>query len=437
MRKLTISKSKDLILSDGKPFFYFADTVWSAFTNITFEDWEEYLEKRKSQGFNTLQIDILPQWDRCLPDLNIHPFEIDANGKYIYESFNEAYFDRAEKMLEIAVKFGFTPALIVLWSNYVPDTHFKGLYGYDPMPFSFVENYCKYIVKRFAKFNPIFAISGDTNFFKTADEYYYKALVTIKKEAPDCLTTLHICGGAEDIIPLYHAVDYPDLLMNAPELDFYMYQSGHFGDYFDRSFNYCKYFYDLPVKRPIINSEPCYEGWSNGVEKYTGLHVRKVTYLSLLAGAKAGITYGGQGIWQWQEKSKKHPPSDPSITEKLYWAKDPDTWREVLNYDGVYEMCYAKWLFESFGLYDIEPLEVDNGLRHFKMAASPEQKKVVMYVPVGVEFEVPMNFSEYEVNMIILDRKLILKPKMEMKNGTTTFKNYPFLSDAIIICIQK
>ena len=37
---LTIAENKKHLLKDGKPFFYLADTCWSAFTNITDEEWE-------------------------------------------------------------------------------------------------------------------------------------------------------------------------------------------------------------------------------------------------------------------------------------------------------------------------------------------------------------------------------------------------------------
>ena len=64
MEPVVVSKTQDYFLRNGKPFFYLADTVWSSLTNTSFEEWEEYLTYRKIQGFNALQIDILPQWDR-------------------------------------------------------------------------------------------------------------------------------------------------------------------------------------------------------------------------------------------------------------------------------------------------------------------------------------------------------------------------------------
>lgn len=72
--KLTVNGRQDGFLCEGKPFFWFADTCWSAFTSITEADWDYYLTRRAEQGMNVLQINTLPQWDRCCPDLGIWPY---------------------------------------------------------------------------------------------------------------------------------------------------------------------------------------------------------------------------------------------------------------------------------------------------------------------------------------------------------------------------
>ena len=38
--KLGVNARKDGFLLDGEPWFWFADTCWSAFTSITREDWD-------------------------------------------------------------------------------------------------------------------------------------------------------------------------------------------------------------------------------------------------------------------------------------------------------------------------------------------------------------------------------------------------------------
>lgn len=59
--KLTVADDHRCLQRDGKPFFWLADTLWSAFTNMTDQELESYLILRRQQGFNVLQINILPR----------------------------------------------------------------------------------------------------------------------------------------------------------------------------------------------------------------------------------------------------------------------------------------------------------------------------------------------------------------------------------------
>lgn len=61
MSRVTVSEDKSTFCRDKKPFFYLADTIWSAFTNITEDEWIYYLKRRKEQGFNVLQINTMPR----------------------------------------------------------------------------------------------------------------------------------------------------------------------------------------------------------------------------------------------------------------------------------------------------------------------------------------------------------------------------------------
>ena len=85
MNNLRVSETKDILEKNGEPFFYFADTVWSAFYNVPIEDWKEYLDYRKMQGFNVLQIIILPiKHDASESNLSIDPFSVKEDGNYNY-----------------------------------------------------------------------------------------------------------------------------------------------------------------------------------------------------------------------------------------------------------------------------------------------------------------------------------------------------------------
>lgn len=115
---LQVSEDHTHLLKDGKHFFWLADTCWSAFTNISDEEWDAYLTHRAGQGFNVLQINALPQWDRCGTRLNRHPFPLPDGVHYDFSTILPEYFAHAREMCRKAVAHGFTLALVVMWCNY-------------------------------------------------------------------------------------------------------------------------------------------------------------------------------------------------------------------------------------------------------------------------------------------------------------------------------
>ncbi len=294
--KMTVSPTKDCLLLQGNKFFYLADTVWSAFSNTPLDEWEKYLDYRKAQGFNALQISILPVLhDTSDTYVGQYPFETDPYGKWDFHKINRGFFERAEKMLEMAANRGFIPALVVLWANYVPDTFFTRRDASYIMPLETVKPYVEYVVNTFAKFEPVYLISGDTDFGSPETVAYYKtALKTVKAMSPAALTTLHLFGE--------QSLTNDELIYS--DLDFYMYQSGHHLQGQHCCYDLATSFYQQPVKRPIINGEPCYEGHGHGSRygRFNEFDVRKAFWQSVLSGAKAGFTYGAHGIFSWHTK---------------------------------------------------------------------------------------------------------------------------------------
>ena len=82
---------------------------------MTLEEWSRYLAVRRAQNFNVLQISILPiTHDRSVPPTEVPPFELHPDGRWDFSRLNEAYFDKAETMVGMAVEAGFLPVLTVL-----------------------------------------------------------------------------------------------------------------------------------------------------------------------------------------------------------------------------------------------------------------------------------------------------------------------------------
>ena len=99
--------------------------------------------------------------------------------------------------------------------------------------------------------------------------------------------------------------DLPPAFVDA--VDFYMYQSGHGAGRQDRPYGLAEKFTAYPVKRPVVNSEPPYEGHGRVGERsrFNAFDVRKATWQSLLSGAKMGVTYGAHGIWMFHQRGMK------------------------------------------------------------------------------------------------------------------------------------
>ena len=103
---MTLTIHEKSFIKDGKPFFYLADTCWSAFTNIRENDWHYYLQYRKRQGYNVLQINILPQWDASGTDLNYVPYALKEDGGYDFTKINEVKEIRLKAKF-LSIKPGF------------------------------------------------------------------------------------------------------------------------------------------------------------------------------------------------------------------------------------------------------------------------------------------------------------------------------------------
>lgn len=72
-------------------------------------EWEAYLDYRKAQNFNVVQISILPVLhDRTDQALVFEPFLTGTHGRWDTTRLNKPYFERAARMVKTAMEKGFT-----------------------------------------------------------------------------------------------------------------------------------------------------------------------------------------------------------------------------------------------------------------------------------------------------------------------------------------
>lgn len=425
MSKITVEKNSRIFKKDGKKFFYLADTCWSAFTNITMDEWEYYLSLRKKQGFNVLQINILPQWDASETDLTLFPFpyeNYEERKKYKFTEINDEYFSHARKMCIMAKEMGFELALVVLWCSYVPGTWATTMINSDNiMPYEFIDKYVRKAHETFSDLDPMYIISGDSNLDnEEANRYYRKASKMLRELAPDLLQTYHICG-LFDKIPEEFAKD----------MDFFMFQSGHGGENPAAPYEMAETFYNNYPVKPIINAEPCYEQMGDSFRNFTHFYkedVRRAAWMSILSGASAGVTYGAHGIYSWQKTNRKFMPG---LGEGFDW---PCPWNDAIKYPGAWDYGYIKYLLDMYNADELVPMnKVLNKFKDIRMAGTKDQNLMFIYLPFNGVTNVDLDLSGYDIKIIDLTNKNVCIPDVLIKDGVTDIGMHNFERDALIV----
>ena len=152
-------------------------------------------------------------------------------------------------MCEKAKKEGFELSLVLLWCNYVPGTWASSLIPDGVLPFDCLKNYVEKVHETFSKFEPLYIVSGDTDFpTQESIKYYAYVASALKKLAPSCLLTTHI-KGRYTYIPK-EIYQYLDLCF---------YQSGHNAKDLSMPYSLSEEMQNKYPGKPLINSEPCYE----------------------------------------------------------------------------------------------------------------------------------------------------------------------------------
>lgn len=421
MGRLQVADTKDYLLQDGKPFFYLADTVWAAFSNLPLDRWEPYLRFRKMQGFNAIQISILPvAHDASTSERNCDPFWRDLQGRWDVTHLNEAYFDRAEQMVRMAFEAGFVPVLGVLWKTYVPETRAcQRSPENTAMSLDAMADYVAYAVKRFKQYDPIFFISGDTEWNHEAEmTYYLKALEMTRRECPDALLSMHLAT----------AKDLPETFEEL--VDFYMYQSGHRPEQ-KTPYELAQKHSNSAIKRPVLNSEPCYEGHGKVPTKarFGAFDMRKATWQSLLSGAKMGMTYGAHGVWSCHFEGMGFVQPNRKF--------EPYDWEVGLRLDGAWDVAFAKWLWERYDLRDVEPADLVVGEDdEVRLSMNGAHSKVVLYTPCAYDLEVKVDLTGYSCTLFDLQTRRPVVPVVHA-GDTSCIKMNTFNGDALFLAVKE
>ena len=424
---LEIAADGTHFVRDGEPLFVLADTVWTAFNNVAEHEWDEYLDLRRAQGFNALQISPtgIPA---ASGDWSTHryPFRYLGGREFDYASLDAAYFERAAGMLRAAVERGFIPMLILVWQHHVAGTSWSR--RNDParsMTHAELSAYVERLADVARHIRPVILVSGDTDFEDSeCIAFHAHALDEVVRHFPGAIATLHVKSGY---------TSWPSRLQDDPRLHFYMFQSGHYGgERASDAWRLARSFAGQSPRRPIFNGEPAYEGHGcfNVPRTISRFDTRRAIWQSLLAGASAGTAYGAAGVWSW------HRPGDPFMRRDQ--IGEPLCWRDALRLPGAADAGFARWVFETHNL--TAAAGVDGVVS--SSAGSPDEirvahtvadDRVAIYAPYNYHFEVALDRGARDWWMIDLESRAVSIPDHTVTADGVAFAPRRHNGDVVII----
>ncbi|MEN2282192.1 DUF4038 domain-containing protein [Algoriphagus sp. SE2] len=407
--------------SNGSPFFWTACTAWNGALKSTDEEWEQYLNHRKDNHYNTIQL-VTTQW---------RGGSTNAEGRVAFTGsgrieVDPEFFKRIDKKIEEANSKGLLVSPVILWAlPFGPGTELSPGY-YLPIREAVLLG--KYIVARYQGNHVLWTLGGDGKYYGDLEDRWKSIGSQIfGEDKHQGLVTLHP-HGLSWIGDLYENQDWYDVIT---------YQSSH-----SNSKNTVDWINKGPVAQtwdklrpmPIMNTEPNYE---EIFFKITAEDVRNASYWSVFSAPISGITYGANGIWPWLRKGE--------VIENHEEAKGTHTWRESIEFDGSIQVGYLNRFINSFNWWEFRPANEliveqpgEKTFDHFiSVVANENRSSILVYTPVKQTIKLyELNGIEYAAQWFDPVNNSYLKADLS-KNGNILFFENPFNQDMILILKEK
>jgi hypothetical protein len=381
---------------DGTSFFWLGDTGWEMLHRLSREETDNYLQNRRTKGFNVIQTVIISEFIHMDKPFNYYGDSIFVGenpklplttlGSDPKDEREYDYWDHVDCAVKSAENKGLYLALVPSWGEWVIPRTDKALFNTKEQAFQ----YGWFLGNRYNKApNIIWILGGDRHpDERTSGIELWRAIAegiadgtNGQKEQDgkaDYSTTLMTHHSFNSSSTWFH---------NDPWIDFDMWGSYHAEINNVRSYKQTIADWNLPDPKPTINGEPCYEGHGvnyaiddNGY--FTSTDVRLAAYWSIFSGA-AGFTYGAQPLWQFTDSTRKrHSP------------KTLTSWQEGLDLPGAFQMGLLKKLMESRPMQNLVPdqsliLQGQGECADYACAIRGK-KHIFVYIPTGNTVSIKM-----------------------------------------------
>jgi len=147
-----------LVDSQGAPFLIQGDSAWSLMVQLTTEDAEAYLEKRRQQGFNAVLVKLIEHYFADDPPSNVYgdaPFLTPGD----FSAPNETYFAHAACVISMAAERGMLVMLAPAYLGFSGGD--QGWYAeMKAVGGTRLRAYGKYLANRFKAYDNILWVHG-------------------------------------------------------------------------------------------------------------------------------------------------------------------------------------------------------------------------------------------------------------------------------------
>ena len=356
--------------ADGTPFFWMADTGWNAALLSTPDEWARYISERARQRFTAVQW-VTTQW-RAAP-------QGDRLGTPAFTgrdriAIDPAYFQRLDAKIEALNRAGLLSVPVLLWA--IGGGSNPAINPGVSLPEDQAIRLARYMVARWQGHDVVWILPGDGDYRGDKAEKWKRIGRAVFGDAPHAPVSLHP-GGMHWVLPEF---------LDEPWLDIHGYQSGHGDD--DKTLRWMTE--GPPARdwtrtppRPFINLEPPYEYHLayQSRARIAPETVRRAVYWSLLNAPTAGVSYGGHGVWGWDDGTRA--PTDHA------GSGTPLPWQEAIRMPGAEQMAHVAALFTSLEFWRLRPapeaLAEQPGTAaaaHFIAAAASDRRDLlVAYTP--------------------------------------------------------
>ncbi len=369
------SNGRYLTYADGDPFFYLGDTAWEITWRSTLDEVKKLMANRKERGFTALHFE--PMTEALFPEGVTNRQGLTYFLNRDFSMINPRYFDYVDSIVQIANDNGLVAVIVPVWASGRTEAN----YNSNWFPYYFLSNeqcllMARYIAARYAGYNVIWIVGADAPYDTPARKSFWSQFAE----------TLHTADGRQHLATCHPAgytgsYDYFD--GTTKWLDFNMYQAAHLINV-PSNWVFAERAYNLMPSKPVINGEALYEDinpnfWS--ANRDPSLHaqaidVRWASYQSILSGTMVGITYGADGIWQWNSATMPSDALSPRFNVD-----------SAMNFPGAVQMGILKRIMQRYKWYELVPrqdLLRSNHSDDQRVAVAQSRETLMAYLPKGV-----------------------------------------------------